>query len=111
MGRKMRLELTTSGTTNQRSNQLSYIRHRICVFIRYIFICQGKKIKFYLLFLYLSLIFIMKPHIILILNIFQKGSYIVQRYSIPIYFFSHHQPIFHIVHSAKYAININGKHF
>ena len=27
MGRKMRLELTTSGTTNQRSNQLSYIRH------------------------------------------------------------------------------------
>ena len=29
MGRKMRLELTTSGTTNQRSNQLSYIRHQM----------------------------------------------------------------------------------
>lgn len=28
MGRMMRFELTTSGTTNQRSNQLSYIRHR-----------------------------------------------------------------------------------
>ena len=27
MGRMMRFELTTSGTTNQRSNQLSYIRH------------------------------------------------------------------------------------
>ena len=29
----MRLELTTSGTTNQRSNQLSYIRQRITAFI------------------------------------------------------------------------------
>ena len=28
MGRMKRFELSTSGTTNQRSNQLSYIRHR-----------------------------------------------------------------------------------
>ena len=28
MGRMMGLELTTFGTTNRRSNQLSYIRHR-----------------------------------------------------------------------------------
>ncbi len=27
MGRMKRFELSTSGTTNQRSNQLSYIRH------------------------------------------------------------------------------------
>lgn len=27
MGRKMRLELTTPGTTNRYSNQLSYFRH------------------------------------------------------------------------------------
>ena len=27
LGRMIRFELTTSGTTNQRSNQLSYIRH------------------------------------------------------------------------------------
>ena len=29
MGRIMRFELTTSGTTNQRSDQLSYIRHPV----------------------------------------------------------------------------------
>lgn len=28
MGRMIGFELTTSGTTNQRSNQLSYIRHK-----------------------------------------------------------------------------------
>lgn len=27
LGRKMRLELTTFGTTNRHSNQLSYFRH------------------------------------------------------------------------------------
>ena len=43
MGRKMRLELTTSGTTNQRSNQLSYIRQRTMVFIFADFLKKVKK--------------------------------------------------------------------
>ena len=42
MGRKMRLELTTSGTTNQRSNQLSYIRQKeLSCFTGFFPFCQA----------------------------------------------------------------------
>lgn len=34
LGRKMRLELTTPGTTNRYSNQLSYFRHQLYAFLQ-----------------------------------------------------------------------------
>lgn len=47
MGRKMRLELTTSGTTNQRSNQLSYIRQKeLSSFTGFFPFCQASFYRF-----------------------------------------------------------------
>ena len=46
MGRMKGLELSTSGTTNQRSNQLSYIRHKQIVFTLKKKECQYQNIGF-----------------------------------------------------------------
>ncbi len=46
MGRKMRLELTTSGTTNQRSNQLSYIRQKVSLYLQKKNLLSRKKLFF-----------------------------------------------------------------
>ncbi len=40
MGRITGLEPATFGTTNQRSNQLSYIRHTVCAWCAF-FLCSG----------------------------------------------------------------------
>ena len=41
MGRITGLEPATFGTTNQRSNQLSYIRHTVCAKCAYILLLGG----------------------------------------------------------------------